>query len=201
MKIRTPRERRIEKLYANACTGFSANPAMFKMRGSLRSNILFIAPPPTPAEFEEGLPLSNSRALSFHEILEHIPFDTQGHALVVSCSLGGKKANKASTTPIVEFVKACARESLTTKFVCVGNEAYKFIFGEGKKYPMQTLAGAVIYHFMLSPYPLFVFPDIGALNPTFTGENRKDWVLGQMKEECENRIVAALPAFKKFLKL
>lgn len=140
-------------------------PIMRAMRGNARARIVLIAPPCTPLEYEEQKPFIDNGALEFHQILdEHADLDTNSDCLVVSCSLFGEKANKASTDPIRGYLEKLAKRDQFTFFICVGDDAFKFMFGRGKKPSMGTLAGNIMYVPETNFKPLYVFPNLEGLS-------------------------------------
>jgi hypothetical protein len=133
---------------------------MKKMRGNARSRFMLIAPPPFEEEYNFGMPLTSSLAKTFHEILMDNDLDTERDFLVVSCSCYGKKPSKDSTDRIKNYIQICAAENLFDVYVSVGADAFKFLFGAGKKPSSSTLYGNPLYLEMLQPAMLYCFPDL-----------------------------------------
>lgn len=158
------------------------------MRGNKRSSVLMLAPPLDLKEYENGgLPLSNHAALRFHEILEEeCGISTDRDCIVVSCSRYGTKANKASTDGIKELVRqATLKKQTEFKIVmCVGDEAFKHIFGRSKK-PSGSLYWNVMFVEETNYLPLYVFPPLEGLHVNFTGDRWADSRLSDWQSKTE----------------
>jgi len=153
-----------------------------QMRGSLKADTLIIAPCMDEFEYKDSkVPLSNERAQTLHMILKEGGFDTDKDALVVSCSLYGMKANKATTTPIVEFVEQLALLEQFKVIVTVGSDAFKFIIGRGKKPLMTSIALNVMYVASVQNKPVIPLPDIEGLYPDVP-ENAEKWRVRKIKQ-------------------
>jgi hypothetical protein len=170
-----------------------------KLRGKPKSNTVLLCPPCSAEDYKNGVPFSNRIALIFHGILlSEVGFDTDAHSLVVPCSLYGAKANKASTTPMAEFSAKLAEQDRFTRFICVGDDTFKFLFAHGKKAGMKTLGGAVIRVPQTCHKPLFVFPSIEGLAPEFK-QDEGDWKLKRWQEQTQIEFRRYLIKFRLFL--
>ena len=149
-------------------------PVMPRLRGSPKSRRLIIAPPCGPEEYAAGVPFSGDAAKAFHEILLDHNLNTQEDFLVVTCSAYGKKPSMQSTGLIREYVMACARAKLFDLYVCVGDDAFKFLFGAGKKPASSTLYGSVLYVPETGHMPLFVYPSPQVLAPVMGNDTREN---------------------------
>lgn len=150
-------------------------PKCEAMRGNPRSRVLIVAPPMTVSEYERGIPLTDPDAAFFHTLLkEATGLDTERHCYVISCSRYGLKPNKASTQDVVEYVRQLAQFRLFDLCICVGDDAFKFIFGRGKKPTMNSLAGSTIRHGDIYHLPVFTFPSLQGLVHEETGDKRED---------------------------
>jgi hypothetical protein len=154
-------------------------PEINQLRGSARSRLLLIAPPCLEEEYKAQVPFSYQHAQAFHTIIkEETGFDTDKDALVVSCSKFYPKANKESTGYICDFVRLCAEKQMFDRYVCVGDDAFKFIFGRGKKPSMASIMAQTMYVEETCYKPLFVFPSPWALYPDlnlpFTDEGKRE---------------------------
>lgn len=159
-----------------------------------------IAPPASAAEYKAGVPLADDRGKIFHNLLIEQGYHTEHDFLIASCSSWGVRPNKASTIPVQAFINESARRGWFTRYVCVGDEAFKFLFANGYKSSMQTLAGSIIYVSETAFKPLFVFPPLTALAPILTGEDeRADYFAERAETEAIRRIRLILPQFTKFM--
>jgi hypothetical protein len=172
-----------------------------KTRGNPKASILIIAPPCDKVEYEKGVPLSNDCAIAFHMLLqEEIQFDTNKDAFIISCCRFGLKPKKHNTDPIIEFVRQCADKEIFQHYVCVGDDAFKFIFGSGKKPSMQSLAGYTMRVKETGYKPLFVFPSVKMLAPVFIGDSREDYFLARMQDQWTEKFRKFSAKLKQFLK-
>lgn len=150
-------------------------PKCEAMRGNPRSRILLLAPPMTAEEYVRGIPFTDPEASFFHTVLkETTGLDTEQHCYVVSCSRYGLKANKASTQDIVEYVRQLAQNKCFELCICIGDDAFKHIFGRGKKPTMNSLAGSTIRHGDIYHLPVFTFPNLQGIVHQDTGDKRED---------------------------
>lgn len=139
-------------------------PVCLRARGSMQARVCVIAPPLNAVEYGYGVPLSDKNAVRLEELLmDSADFQTEKNALVISASRFGVKPSKASTDQIRELVERPQFHSCFDLFVCIGDDAFKFIFGRGKKPSSTTLVGSTIYHPAISGKPLFTFQNIGDL--------------------------------------
>lgn len=164
------------------------DPEMKAMRGNPSASILLIAPPAVNEEYASGIPFSNESASIFHAILDANGVSTEKNMLVVSCNRYGLKAGKHTTSPVLKFVMQCAARSLFKLYVCVGDEAFKYIFGHGKKPGMSTLAGSIIYVPETGYAPLFTFPSVAPLAPEPADTDRQDYLNKRIAEELSQKI-------------
>jgi hypothetical protein len=150
---------------------------MRKLRGDSSSRILLIAPPCTEPEYRNGIPFCDEAAEVFHNILlSEVNLDTERDFCIVSASRYGLKPCKHSTDLIKGFIESCARRAYFQYYVCVGDDAFKYIFGQGKKPSSNTLMGSTVFRPEIGFKPLFVFPSTSVLAPTMgesEWENRK----------------------------
>lgn len=175
-------------------------PVMRSLRGNPKADTLMLVPPCSQVEYQTQIPFSTKTALAFHAVLAAEGIDTEKDFLIVSCSLFGLKANKASTTPMVEFLKECAGNEQFKKFVCVGDETFKFLFAHGRKASMQTLGGATLYVPLVNRKPLFVFPDIAGLAPDY-GIDDEDWKRARWQQRTEKDFSLYARRFRTFCEL
>lgn len=160
-----------------------------KMRGNPEAKFLLIAPPFSEAECRKGVPFSDHAATLFHEILaQEAHLDTNQDFMVVSCNRYGLKANKHSTQPIVDFVLECGRKSLFDFYLCIGDDAFKFVFGHGKKPSMSALAGHVMYVAETDFKPLYVFPDHRWISHESFDNSLEDWQIDRIINESTRKI-------------
>lgn len=180
--------------------GLGQRPLLRALRGSQHSDVLMITAPPTQEEFDQQMPFIGQDAQMFHNLLhEFCGLSTEEDFLIVSSSLYGLKPNKASTTPIANFVRECAKQKLFKKYVVVGEHAFKFALGEGKKPSMHTMVGSTMHIAELCHTPLFVFPNIEPLNPVFNGDRREDFFKKRLQQETARAIENLALKFSSFL--
>lgn len=148
-----------------------------KMRGNVRSKILLIAPPCNGDEYQMNIPFANNSAKEFHLILNDHGLDTEKHFLVVSCSAFGEKPSKQSTELVKAFIEKCAKFNIFDMYMCVGDDAFKFIFGAGKKPSSAALYGSTIFVPETGYKPLFTFPSPDMLT---VPENAPEWQLRRL---------------------
>ncbi len=178
---------------------------MREMRGNIKSRTLMIAPPNSFNDYVNGIPFSDDRGEKFNILLEESGFNTgdKGQFVVIGATAFGLKPNKASTIPILKFVWRVAAAKLFDRYVCIGDNAFKYIFGEGRKVSMQTISGSTRYLEELHEKPLFTFPPIGLLVAEINDEmgNRQQYLMHRAAEETERKVQNCMDAFKKFMKL
>lgn len=179
---------------------FKNAPVATAMRGNPRSKVLMIAPPMTEYEYKKGVPLSSPDALVFHELLEEeAKFSTHRDCLVMTCSRYGLKPSKHSCEDPLWLVQEFARRGLFNLYVCIGDDAFKHIFGRGKKPPMTSLEGQTMYVAELKRVPLFVFPNIQGLG--FEAKEgrltRPEFLARDWSEKLHNRFTKLVAKFAK----
>ena len=178
-------------------------PVMKCMRGDPFSDVCIIAPAPQPEDYEQGTPLSNPSALFFHGLLkEETGLSTQ-RCCVLPCSRYGFKANKASTIDICEALQKMVKLNQFKLYITVGDDAYKFFFGRGKK-PAPSIFGNIMYVAEVGHKPVFSFPELTGLHiSSLPGDRRAankaiDW---QNKVETQFRELMRVlkPLAQKFV--
>lgn len=180
--------------------GVKQELVMRQMRGNLKSRILLVAPPPSLEEYKLGLPLSDRHAQAFHEWLLMNSFNTEKDCIVIAASAFRAKANRASTVPIISFIRSCSARDFFNKYIVVGDAAFSFAFGEGRKTTMSTLAGSVIHIKDVNHKPMFVFPSITKLNPEPTGDDRAEYIHQRIHREVLGSLSRLLPSFRAFVR-
>ncbi len=184
-------------------------PPTREVRGNERADMLMIVQPPSEQEIVQGMPFIEPEANEFHNLLEehYDGLSTNDDFLVVSCSLYGLKTtkgrkvphpSKASTSPIADFVRECAKKKLFRRYVVIGDEAFKFALAEGKKPAMSTLVGTTMHMVELQYTPLFVFPDVRPLCPVFGDDKRENFFMRRLADETRDKIQNLALKFKKF---
>lgn len=204
LKLKKSNEEKVLLLYRRACACYHEKPALKSMRGNTSSKVLLIAPPPTETELAQGVPLSDEASHAFHFALLNVAgFDTERDSLVISCAFS-PSGKKQSTEPIANFVGDTAEAGLFSRYVVVGAQAFKQLFGDGKSPTMTTLSGSTLYLPRLNGVPLFVFPDIASLvvpQGTVFKTRRDESVAFRVAEELQNKLAnQIIPKFKNFLK-
>lgn len=165
MKIlKSIREHRIISLFRKHVAN-RPEAKLTRVRGDLNCRTLMLAPPPSKEEMEQDLPLAGDTARMFHELLLEQGFSTERNAVVLACALSGPKACKANTQPVAELAHEYARLGFFDLFICVGEDAFKYIYGRGRKPPMTALIGRPVYIAQAGNKPVFVFPNISLLAP------------------------------------
>jgi uracil-DNA glycosylase len=170
-----------------------------KMRGNPSASILLLSPAPSAEDYSNDLPLSDADAKVFHNLCLNAGFHTDKDCLVAPCSLFRAKPSKLSTAPMVEFVGEC--HPSFSKFICVGDDAFKFIFGDGRKPSMQTLGGSVVYVSEVDHKPMFVFPSIKGLSLPKNIPNDDVWKHERFQAILIRMFEKLMPKFKAFLKI
>jgi uracil-DNA glycosylase len=160
------------KLYKQAASNHAGSLIMSNLRGNPKSSVLLIAPPCSAEEYNQGVPFCNLAAKEFHTLLHDHGYDTQRHFLVVSCSVYGEKPSKHSTELVKGFIAKCAAFNCFEYYICVGDEAFKYIFGAGKKPSGSAIYGSTVYVPETGHKPLFVFPSPAPLAVLAEGS---DW--------------------------
>ncbi len=144
---------------------------MPRLRGNLKSKILLVAPPCSDMEYQCKTPFCDVAAQRFHQVLvDRTGEDTEKDFLVISCSLFGPKPCAASTQPVAALVSQAGLRSLMKCFICVGAEAFKHIFGDGRNPATETLFGSQMYIPRFGRVPVYTMPDVYPLNPKFVKE-------------------------------
>lgn len=159
-------------------------PVCTRARGNPRSQICLIAPPCSPEDYENDTPFSDRYAQQFEALLtEELDILGSEKMFVISCSQFGVKPCKASTEPVRELIISPRFHQQFIMFVCVGDDAFKHIFGRGKKPSTSTLVGSTIFHPDIANKPLFTFQnvnDLVAVHPEGATERdcrwQEDWV-------------------------
>lgn len=141
-------------------------PKLTRCRGNLKARIMVIAPRPNLVDLENNVPMSCPAAQQLHGILlSSASINTEEDCFVVPGSVLPKKPSKLSVLPFKSLpLKFHSRFKL---IVCVGGDNFKFMFGDGKKSSMQTLAnGNLIYlPALIGKTPLMVLPEYEFLVP------------------------------------
>jgi len=175
------------------------HPRMETYSGSARASILLIAPPCSQEEYDISAPFTGEYARIFQDMFRETGLEFTSHFFVVSASLAGLKANKASTEPIRQFVKTCAEKDLFKAYVCMGTEAFRFVFSDGKKISSTTLIASTVFLPDCKHKPTFIFPEISPLVPAFTGDKREDYKLERQREELLRKIPGHINAYVRML--
>ena len=185
------------KLYRELCVMRSGYHQVSGITGNPTASKLLIAPPCTEEELQSGLPFSQAGNALTYKIMSSLGIEPNKEFLVISASLFGTKHNKASCTPIQEYVKQCASMNLFELYVCVGSEAFKHIFGGGRKPTPVTLAGATLYVRETGHKPLFTLPSPDALIFTETEDDRANWRNERAAKEAQQRMTNCIKLLKQ----
>lgn len=170
-----------------------------KMRGNAFARILVVAPPCDAYEINKGMPFVNQSAQEAHTILSDYGISTDKHFLIVSCSRYGLKPSKHSTDMIRNYVMKCAEERLFDYYVCIGDTAFKFVFGAGKKPSSSTLVGSTLYVPETGRKPLFVFPNTDLLAPQLTDDEWLNRKLSRIQDQFNVKFHKVCKRFKDSL--
>ena len=112
----------------------------------------------------------------------------------------GKKANKESCEPIRQYLAKVVKENCFDFFVCVGDEAFKHIFGAGRKPSSVTMSGNILYCKETGSKPLFTFPSPSVLVPDLSDESTS-WRNERMAKEATARFNRLFLKLKNHLKI
>lgn len=154
------------------------------IRGSPDARRLLIAHPCDESEYNTTkVPFSNAASYVLHNLMLNAGIDTDKDFLVVSASLFGLKHNKASCEPMRNFIIQCAKLELFDFYLCVGSEAFKHIFGGGKKPSVVTLTGNVLYTAETQHMPTYTLPSIEPLVYTEGEDDRQNWGMKRAAED------------------
>lgn len=172
-------------------------PKLTRCRGNPKGPIMLIAPRPNLIDMENNVPMSCAAAQAFHSaLLSATGISTETDCLVIPGSVLPRKASKLLTAPFKSLpIKFHRRFKLV---ICVGGDNFKFLFGDGKKSSLQTLAnGNLIYlPAKLGKTPLMVFPEYDWLVPPWDScPPDEQWKLEVMQDRAQkwlNRICASL---------
>lgn len=147
----------------------------FPFRGNSDARWLLIAPPFSVADSEANLPFSSTiESRWFEENINRLGWSTDTDFVVTCCTDDVGGTVKANTQGFRAFIAKCVDESLFDAYFCVGSDAFKTAFGNGKKPTMRSLVGNVMTIPETGFKKLFVFPDIEAMGiqPTKGDEYR-----------------------------
>jgi len=113
-------------------------------------------------------------ALAFVNIFKNVMGESvEDHFCVIPAAVYGKKINKATSTPLIDFISV-AREQLGINWVvALGSDAFKHVFGKGYKPPMPSLMGHKIH--MPKEYGdlnIYVLPDIDEMYEELKGDDQ-----------------------------
>jgi uracil-DNA glycosylase len=143
-----------------------------RLQGNLNASILLIAPQPSEMEVEENLCWVNHNAQKFFELMESLTELSPDDFLIMPTTFNGGKPVNANTELPKRFLHRAAHFKQIRRFVCIGSDAFKVFFGQGRKPSMPMLMGHTMYVTETSWKPLFVFPDADTL--AMSGEHIPD---------------------------
>lgn len=186
--------------FREACSNFP-DPKLSRCRGNTKARILLIAPAPEKEDMQNNVPFVHGAAQKFHGNLRaHANIDTESDCLVMPGSVLPKRMSKLLVLPF---------KSLTLKYYsrfnvifCVGGDTFKFIFGDGKKSSMQTLSNGFPLYLppLIGKVPLFVLPDIRALDPDWENIPENDhWQAKIAQDRCQKWLNRILPKIGDFV--
>lgn len=148
-----------------------------RLQGSLDASIFLIAPQPSEAEVEDNLCWSNHNAERFFELVGSLTELTPNSFIIMPTTFNGGKPVNANTELPKRFLKRAATFRQIRRFVCIGSDAFKVFFGQGRKPSMPMLQGHTMYVKETNFKPLFVFPDADtlALKPDHYIEDKREY--------------------------
>lgn len=136
-----------------------------RFQGHKDAKILLIAPVPGIMEQTHNLAWCDKSASRFFNWMQNeIGLKSNEDFLIMPCTFDGKKPVKGNTDIGHEVVRIAGSEPRIERVVCVGADSFKTYFGYGKKPSMSSLAGHTMYLQQAAHKPVFVFPDLHALN-------------------------------------
>jgi len=161
-----------ESKYLKCLASSGVKPAAFYGEDSART--LMIVPCPKDAR-EAKRPLAGAGASTFLEVLDEQGFSPYQFFIIFANPIMGDSGKGAGYMPTRKFM-----EEFFTKHgrlcICIGGEAFKFLFGNGKKPGDTSLAGQVIHAPCIKYNPVFYFPDYSIIaEPEPTGVRRADF--------------------------
>lgn len=162
-------------------------PKLTRCRGNTAGPILLIAPRPNLIDLENNVPMSCAAAQSFHSLLLACAgISTEKDCLVMPGSVMPKKPSKLLTEPFKSLpIKFHRRFKL---ILCVGGDNFKFLFGDGKKSSLQTLANGNLLYLpnKLGKTPLMVFPEYDFLVPPWDScPVSEQWKLEVLQDKAQ----------------
>jgi hypothetical protein len=166
-------------------------PKLTRCRGNAKASILLIAPRPNLIDLENNVPMSCPSAQSFHSVLvSNAGISTETDCLVMPGSVMPKRQTKLTVAPFKSLpLKFHSRFKL---ILCVGGDNFKFMFGDGKKSSLQTLAnGNLIYMpAKIGKTPLMVFPEYDFLVPPWDSfPADEQWKLESLQDRATKWLV------------
>lgn len=139
-----------------------AQKGFLHVRGDSNARRLLIAPPLTVGDMTKGQPFSAGEAPRLFETLikQELDLNTNDDFVVVCCTDIPSKPLKATTKCFMLFLSECIKRELFDLYVCLGADAFKTAFGQGKKPSMRSLSGNRMTMPEAGHKDVFVFPDV-----------------------------------------
>jgi len=175
-----------------------------RLQGNSNASILMIAPRPGALELQQDLVWCDMAAVRFFNWMRNeFNLDSNGDFIIMPCTFDGKNPKKSNTDLGLELLENSKTENRIKRYIVIGSDAFKVYFGYGRKALMESLVGNTLYLQQGGYKPVFVFPDLWALNfdPEMRGLAKRDWARGRALCDYYLKYLERLePAFRKFLK-
>jgi hypothetical protein len=197
-RLKTPLEQAIAELR-------SQSSGITRLQGHPDAETFLLAPFPTKAELDANLAWCDKRASEFFNWMQaEIGLQCNKDFLIMPGTSNAEKPKKDNTALGLKITQAAAADKHIKRFVVIGSEPFKAYIGFGKKPSMSSLVGNIMYLPAVNHKPVFVFPDLDALNydATIRYKTKRDWAIAFFgRQKMIKTLDALVPKFRQFMKL